>query len=330
MVELIQQLLLTHNCVIIPNFGAFIGNYNPAEIHLMERKIFPPNKMIAFNRSLQNNDGILINAVSRDFSVSYHEAEIRVADFVKQCNDSLFQNKSFILNDIGRLVVDTENNIQFQPYFSKNYLLDSFGLPVMSLQPVQRLKDAESIIKENYQRILHPELMEDAVTPKRKSSLSSYGFSAVLSILFIGFTIVVNLQRSSRNVDQASFIPVLSQPSSIVPLQQPMQVAEDTVIAEETIKMETLSTTTIENDLNNLSLENTYVVVGAFFTVARAEKLKEEVEKKGFSVSIIKDNSEKYYHTAIKLESAGADTVLQKIKTDINPGAWIYCIKCRL
>jgi hypothetical protein len=330
MVELIQQLLLTHNCVIIPNFGAFIGNYSPAEIHLMESKIFPPNKMIAFNRSLQNNDGILISAVSRHFSVSYHDAEIRVADFVKQCNDSLFQHKSFILNDIGRLVLDTENKIQFQPYLSNNYLLDSFGLPVMSLQPVQRLKDAESIIKENYQRILHPELMEDAVTPKRKSSLLSYWLSAVLSVIFIGFTVVVNLQRGSQNVDQSSLVPVLSQTISATPLPEPIKIQEDTSTVEQIIKEETLSTTTIETDLNNLSLENTYVVVGAFFTVARAEKLKEEVEKKGFSVSIIKDHSEKYYHTAIKLESAGADTVLQKIKADINPGAWIYCIKCRL
>ncbi|MFN8297129.1 MAG: hypothetical protein U0T69_13100 [Chitinophagales bacterium] len=330
MVELIQQLLLTHNCVIIPNFGAFIGNYNPAEIHLMESKIFPPNKMIAFNRSLQNNDGILINAVSRHFSVSYHEAEIQVADFVKQCNDSLSQNKSFILNDIGRLVVDNENNIQFQPYFSKNYLLDSFGLPVMNLQPVQRLKDAESIIKENYQRILHPELMEDAVTPKRRPSLFSYWMSAVLAIVFIGFTVIVNLQRSSKNVDQASFVPVLSQAPSTASLQQPMPVAEDTVIAEETMKIDTVSTAIVETNLNNLSIENTYVVVGAFFTVARAEKLKEEVEKKGFSVNIIKGNSEKLFHTAIKLDNTESDTVLQKIKTDINPQAWVYCIKCRL
>lgn len=330
MVELIQQLLLTHNCVIIPNFGAFIGNYNPAEIHLMESKIFPPNKMIAFNRSLQNNDGILINTVSRHFSVSYHEAEILVADFVKQCNVSLAQNKSFILNDIGRLVADNENNIQFQPYFSKNYLLDSFGLPVMNLQPVQRLKDAESVIKENYQRILHPELVEDAVTPKRKPSLFSYWISAVLAIVFIVFTVIVNLQRSSRNVDQASFIPVLSQTSSSVPLQQPIQIVEDTVIAEEIMKIDTVSTAIVETNLNNLSTENTYVVVGAFFTVTRAEKLKEEVEKKGFSVSIIKDSSEKLFHTAIKLDNTESDTVLQKIKTDINPQAWVYCIKCRL
>ena len=103
MVELIQELLLTHNCVIIPGLGAFLGNYNPAEIHLAENKIYPPGKTIAFNRTLKVNDGLLINALSQHSGVSYLMAEKLVNAFSKECQDSLLINKSVIIKNIGKL-----------------------------------------------------------------------------------------------------------------------------------------------------------------------------------------------------------------------------------
>ena len=167
MVDFIQELLLSNNCVIIPGFGAFIGNYNPSEIRLYENKIYPPNKTIAFNRSLQNNDGLLINAVSQKLDISLKEAEDKVTTYSKDCNNSLVLHKSLIFKDIGRLILDDEHKIQFQPYLYKNYLLESFGLESMSLFPIQRLKDTEAAVKETYQRILHPELVSDVATPNK-------------------------------------------------------------------------------------------------------------------------------------------------------------------
>lgn len=326
MVELIQQLLLTNNCVIIPNFGAFIGNYNPSKIKLMENKIFPPNKIIAFNRSLQNNDGLLINAVAHHFSISYHEAEIQVADFVKQCNHSLAQNKSFILKDIGRLVTDAENNIQFQPYFSKNYWLGSFGLHEMPLQPIQRLKDSEAIIKETYQRILHPELMEDVVTPKRKTSKVAYWFTAVLAIACLGSTLGWNLRKSNIHQNESSMISVFDTP--VIPpkvkeekVAAPVNTFKEEIAIEE-VKPVVMSITTSKN--------KSYIVIGAFFDEIRANKLKVEAETKGYTVNVSAEDANGLFRTTVQVENEEVETTLQKVKAEINSRAWVYCVKCNL
>lgn len=330
MVELIQQLLLSNNCVIIPNFGAFIGNYNPAEIRMMENKILPPSKAIAFNRSLQNNDGVLINAVAKQFFISYHDAEIKVMDFARQYNESLHEHRSIIFKEIGKLVIDAENNIQFLPYYSKNYLPESFGLPAMSLEPILRLKDDETAIKENYQRILHPEWIQDVATPKAKVSKIGYWVAAVTVIAFLSFSLSWNMHKTHLYQNESSMIPgfekkttiLAVKPQTITPAVATTPVATAVEAPAPTIKPLTTNA--------DLSLNSTYVVIGAFFTQARAEKLKLEAEQKGYTVNIIKNDKEKLFHTTIQLENKEAELSLQKIKTEINPQAWVYCVKCRI
>ena len=330
MVELIQQLLLTGNCVIIPNFGAFIGNYHPAEIRLQFNTIEPPTKLIAFNRSLQNNDGLLINALAHHYSVSYHEAEIQVADFVKQCNTSLVQHKSLILKDIGRFILDTENNIQFQPYYTKNYLLDSFGLQSMSIQPIQRLKDSESSIKENYQRILHPELMEDAVTTKRASTKMAYWITAVLAVLFLGSSLFLNIQKSTTYQNQSSLLPAFEKavvPAALIVPENKTEIPATepaAVRTEETVKTQAVPTPV------KSSKNKAYIVIGAFFDEIRANKMKTEAESKGYVVNISKDNSNGLFRTTVQVENSEVETALQKVKSEINSRAWVYCMKCNL
>ena len=194
MLEVIQDLLLTNNCVIIPEFGAFIGNYCPAEIKLSDHKILPPNKTIAFNRSLQSNDGLLINALSANSGMTYKEAEEKVFEFSKMCNETLLHNKSLILKNLGRLVLDETEKIQFQPYLNRNYLLKSFGLQTLSLTPIQRLKDNAETVKEDYQRILHPEFIHDTV-PQRSSTIP-YWIAAVLAVAFLTSTLTWNIHKS--------------------------------------------------------------------------------------------------------------------------------------
>jgi len=42
----ISELLFEHDCVIIPNFGGFICNYKPADIHPIQNTVSPPAKAI--------------------------------------------------------------------------------------------------------------------------------------------------------------------------------------------------------------------------------------------------------------------------------------------
>ena len=45
----ISELLFLHDCVIIPEFGGFVGNNKSAVLNEITRTISPPSKEILFN-----------------------------------------------------------------------------------------------------------------------------------------------------------------------------------------------------------------------------------------------------------------------------------------
>ena len=50
--QYISDLHYTHDCVIVPNFGGFVGNRKSAELNKKTGSLSPPSKQILFNRNL--------------------------------------------------------------------------------------------------------------------------------------------------------------------------------------------------------------------------------------------------------------------------------------
>ena len=72
--ELIGDLLLRHNCVVIPTFGGFVAGQTPAVFDAQKGSITPPRKSLLFNKQLINNDGLLIAAYAHATKKSYEES----------------------------------------------------------------------------------------------------------------------------------------------------------------------------------------------------------------------------------------------------------------
>ncbi|HNK74242.1 MAG TPA: hypothetical protein PKG70_05260 [Chitinophagales bacterium] len=328
MVALIQQLLYTNNCVIIPKFGAFIGNYEPATIHLQENKVLPPSKLIAFNRSLQKNDGLLLHYVMEKNAIDYHEAELMINNFAEKCNKSLVENRSLLLAGIGIFKLDTENNIQFQPYHTTNYNLESFGLPTLSIYAIQRIKDNEAQIKSNYQRKLHPEY-NTSIPAKSKTKKWTFWMSAAVVLAAIAITsIQVASQNKVVEQNQSSLLPSLSNTPTLEPVATP--TVTTSVVSETTVQETTEATANEVPSTSSLPVSKSYIVIGTYFDEARAGKLKSEVEAKGYTAVVSKDTENGIFRTTVQVASNDVEHALQQIKSDINTRAWIFCIKCNL
>ena len=71
----ISYLLHEHDCVILPAFGGFVANYHSAKIDPVINLMHPPKKYIVFNKSLQNNDGLLVNDVAACEGISFKKAQ---------------------------------------------------------------------------------------------------------------------------------------------------------------------------------------------------------------------------------------------------------------
>ena len=78
----IRELLFGHDCVIVPGFGGFIGNYTPARIDKNTGTFYPPVKQISFNRNLNHNDGLLVGRISVSAEINYGDARNLVEEFV--------------------------------------------------------------------------------------------------------------------------------------------------------------------------------------------------------------------------------------------------------
>ena len=133
----IRELLFGHDCVIVPGFGGFIGNYTPARIDKNSGTFYPPVKQISFNRNLNHNDGLLVGRISGASNINYGDARNLVEEFVSGLRRKLEKGEKVGFDNIGIFVNNQEGNIQFEPDRGSNYHLDSYGLESFQLLPLE-------------------------------------------------------------------------------------------------------------------------------------------------------------------------------------------------
>jgi nucleoid DNA-binding protein len=145
----IRELLFGHDCVIVPGFGGFIGNYTSARIDKSNSTFFPPVKQISFNINLNHNDGLLVGRISEFKGINYSDARNLVEEFVKDVRIRLSRGERVIFLNIGSFINNHEGNLQFEPDINANYHLDSYGLASFQFTPLEKYNVREKVLKYN-------------------------------------------------------------------------------------------------------------------------------------------------------------------------------------
>ena len=193
----ISRLLEEHDCVILPGYGGFIGNYAPARIDPVSHSFVPPSKKILFNINLKQNDGLLCNRLVTDEGVSYDDALALVNELVTTIRHNLKSGMSFIIPEVGRLFAGREGTLQFEQAKDHNLLLDAFGLLTFVSPPVSR-----NSYSDRFEKVLVPQ-QRDISAPKRQFP-RSLKWAAMLAIpigaaAIIGITQYDKLRNPSVN-----------------------------------------------------------------------------------------------------------------------------------
>ena len=89
----IQQLLLEHECVVIPQLGALITANQGSKIDFVDKSILPPSKRISFNRAILQNDGLLINRLHQQENMTYEQSTLVVKQWVALIHSRLVQKE---------------------------------------------------------------------------------------------------------------------------------------------------------------------------------------------------------------------------------------------
>ncbi|MDH4471472.1 MAG: SPOR domain-containing protein [Fluviicola sp.] len=125
---IIGDLLLQHNCVIVPTFGGFVTQRVGAQLDAVNGTMTPPRKAILFNRQLINNDGLLIATFSHQNNVPYNEAQAAVSNAVSLWDNQLKLGQRISIDRVGFLYLDQERNLCFEQDRFYNLLMESYGL----------------------------------------------------------------------------------------------------------------------------------------------------------------------------------------------------------
>lgn len=142
-IEYISDLLLLHDCVIIPDLGGFICNYKSAYIDENTGMICPPSKDILFNRNLTHNDGLLVSWIACKEEISYEKATKQLALFSEDLKVRLNQKQRIAFGDIGVFYTDRRFNIIFESG-KGNFLSDSYAMEPVE---IEKIPQAEKKIK---------------------------------------------------------------------------------------------------------------------------------------------------------------------------------------
>lgn len=265
----ISDLLYSYDCVVIPDFGGFVANYASAKIQPIQHKITPPSKKISFNKNLKNNDGLLSNHIAAKQSLSYNEANDLIKSFVNQSIEGLAKGDKIKIEKVGTLFLDPEKNIQFVAEEKNEFLLDSFGLGGMRVQPIVRA-GAEERIKNEIKKVI-PLVQEE----EKKKRAIFWPAAAMFLVLLVG-AYFLNLQYNvidTSAVQYSSLFSVNKESSTFIE-REPI---EYNVLGESNENFE------LKEGLYNYQFSNVE------FTNIWVDNRKEEVESKIDNTKVVEE-----------------------------------------
>lgn len=194
----ISQLLYRYQCVTVPGFGAFLTEFQSAQLHESSSAFYPPKKLVSFNSHLKHNDGLLANHIAIAEKSSYDSAVDAIHNEVSIWKNILEVNGKFTLKNIGELSLNSESNIVFHPSDNSNYLTEAFGLSSFV---------SPAILRETYKQEV--EVLEEktpiAFTPEARKRRPYLKYAAVF-LLAMGASGVGGYQLFQNQVAQQTLM----------------------------------------------------------------------------------------------------------------------------
>ena len=310
----IRELLFGHDCVIVPGFGGFIGNYTPARIDKNSGTFYPPVKQISFNKNLNHNDGLLIGKISGFSNMTYGDTRNMIEEFVAELRNKLGKGEKIVFENIGSFVNNQEGNIQFEPDRNANYFLDSYGLESFQLLPLEGYDVRKRIIR-------HVEK-----DPVRQASRRKILWRAALIIPLLSIIVVVPLKTElfKSKIEATTMNPLVSAEFENNKAAVDEAKADDLKSLDENIVPETKEPETPVSILpENVMDDSYYVITGSFKSETNAMQQVDILRSEGFIPEIV--SAPNGFYRVCAMMCTDMNTALSKKDSIIKkfPGTWI-------
>ncbi|MSS17216.1 HU domain-containing protein [Sodaliphilus pleomorphus] len=139
-IEHIEYLIMSNDCVVVPGWGAFIAQYSASTYIPIASMLRQPSRKIGFNASITHNDGLLANSIVRRHNISYEQANEIIDSNVAIYRQLLESGSELPFGHMGYFMVNAEGNCEFSPFEHDTTCNDAFfGLAPVSILPLEQL-----------------------------------------------------------------------------------------------------------------------------------------------------------------------------------------------
>ncbi len=349
----LKELLKTNDCVIIPDLGGFIANYQSAAFNTQGDQFYPPTKEIIFSGKLKKNDGLLVNYICEREGTGYMEARKIVSEFVAECMFKLENGGQVEFAGIGILRFDQNELFQFEadPHGSLRtdvFGLDSFHFPQLinkynqPPKPVFRDKDPEPQKQRRpavkYLLLGLPILAALYFIPKiighdpvnrpqipNTASLSITDAPAPINPEVVVASSTVSTEPRSKVMvsgNGAKEEIKLPEPA-IVPDHVPV------IPKEASSKVAQQEKTIVQTSVNNPSKGKFHVVGGCFKVRENADKLAEKLIKKGYNAQV-SNMGKSFFRVSIEsfqTRKEAEQALVKLLNAEPNASYWLMADK---
>ncbi len=337
----ICSLLYKHECVIVPDFGGFITNYEPARINSTTHAILPPRKFLVFNSNLKVNDGLLANEISKNMECSFSESMQNIRREVMIWQERLKAGKTIILPGIGTFRTNTAGKTEFTPDPEQNFFNEAFGLTTLVIPPLPK------------QRPKHPDFIYRRQARRSSSkALRRMAWAAVITIpLFLaGLWFIFNYDQVRHQATQytglVSFFKSEPKADPVNETAAVSETAETTTDSSGSHNEETRPATVEDASGEDASREELaeamatpaatstdqpvvpvkayHIIIGSFEDEINARELAGRMSTAGWNALVVESRRGMYrVSIASHVDKQQALEELYKIREERNPHAWM-------
>lgn len=305
--QYISQLLYRYQCVTVPGFGAFLTEFQPAQLDEAAHSFYPPKKLISFNPLLKNNDGLLANHLAQTEKIGYEVAVNVIQNEVSQWKNNIQESGRISIKNIGEFTLNPERNLVFIPADQINYLTTSFGLSSFASPAVKReeYKEAVEILEEKAPIVF---------TPEKRKNYSFLKYAAIITVS-LGLIGTLGYKLYDNYLTQVQQETLLVQSNVQKKINQKIQ--EATFFIENPLPSVTL---TVPNEKMPY-----HVVAGVFRIESNAENAYKSLLKLGFKAKRLPQNKHGLFpvlYGSFASYSDAQDT-MKNIKKLDNKDAWL-------